>query len=174
MEDLTSTAVRWGDWLVLVDPRWQETAPEVMPPSEVILGGWLVGKDGVAGLFEPNPHYFPTDETLPTDPIDALLRRSADGDDVDGEEIIAALRNAVVEIGCDNQNEPLIGPAPDGALCVPVATAALHKHRVEAARWWPAQCTALATIVPAGADILLNPGSPAQFRSLTHSLLSAE
>ncbi|NKY34176.1 hypothetical protein HGA13_13955 [Nocardia speluncae] len=57
MDDLTSTAVRWGDWLVLVDPRWQETAPEVTPPSEVLLGGWMVGKDGVAGLFEPNPHY---------------------------------------------------------------------------------------------------------------------
>jgi hypothetical protein len=174
MEDLTPTTVRRGDWLVLVDPRWQETAPEVMPPSGVILGGWMIGKDGVAGPFEPNPNYVPADETLPTDPIDAVLRRSADGDDIGGEEIIAALRGAVVEIGCDNQNEPLVGPAPDGAPCVAVATAALHKHRVEADRWWPVQGTALPDIVPAGADILLNPGSPAQFRLLTRSLLSAE
>jgi hypothetical protein len=94
IEDLTSTAVRQGDWLVLVDPGWQETAREVMPPPEVILGGWMIGEDGVPRPFEPNPNYVPTDEALPTDPIDAVLRRSANGDKVGGEEIIAALRGA--------------------------------------------------------------------------------
>ncbi|MEV5839502.1 hypothetical protein [Nocardia sp. NPDC052112] len=38
-DDLTLRAVRHGDRLVSVDPGWQDTAPEVMPPSEVPLGG---------------------------------------------------------------------------------------------------------------------------------------
>ncbi|MGW1742923.1 type VII secretion system-associated protein [Nocardia sp. NPDC001965] len=174
MADQAATVVQSGDWLVLVDPRWQETAREVMPSPGMILGGWVIGKDGVAGPFEPNPNYFPIDETVPTDPIDAVLRRSAEGDNVGGEEIIAALHSALVEIGCDNQNELLVRPAPDGVPCVAVATAALHKHRVKADRWWPVQGTVLADIVPADTDILLNPGSPAQFRLLARSLRSAE
>lgn len=148
--------------------------PEVMPPPEVILGGWAIGEDGIPGPFEPNPNYAPSDEALPTDPIDAVLRRISNGDNVTGEEIIAALRNAVVEIGCDNQNEPLVIRAPDGAPCAAVATAAIHKRRVKAERWWPVLGTMPADIVPGGADILLNPGSPTQFRLLTRSLLPTE
>ncbi|MFI9413983.1 hypothetical protein [Nocardia gamkensis] len=80
---------------------------------------------------------------MPTDPIDAVLRRSADSDNIGGDEIIAALRDAVVEIGCDNQNELVVGPAPDGVLCVAVVTAAVHKHHAEADRWWPVLGTTL-------------------------------
>lgn len=174
MEDSSSNAIRQGDWLVLVDPGWQETAPEVMPPSEMILGGWMVGQDGVPGPFEPNPNYIPADDSLPTDPIDAVLRRAVEGDDITGDDIIAALRDAVVEIGCDEQGEPLVGPAPDGVLCIAVATAAIHKHRVDADRWWPVLGTMLPDIVPADIDILINPGHPAQFRLLTSSLRSAD
>ncbi|WP_067470759.1 type VII secretion system-associated protein [Nocardia amamiensis] len=170
MKDPASNVVQHGDWLVLVDPSWQETTPEVLPPPEVILGGWMVGEDGVPGPFEPNPNYLPVDDWLPTDPLDAVLRRVAADADVDGGEIIAALRDAVVEIGCDSQDNLLVGPAPDGVPCVAVATAAVHKHRVEAERWWPVLGATLPDIVPAGVDILLNPGSPAQFRLLTDSL----
>ncbi|MEU1521636.1 type VII secretion system-associated protein [Nocardia rhamnosiphila] len=174
MENPIPTAVRQGDWLVFVDPGWNEQSPEVMPPPELILGGWIIDEDGNPGPFEPNPNYVPTDETLPTDPIDAALRRAADGDNAVGEKIIAALRDAVVEIGCDNRNDPLVGRAPDGALCVVVATAAIHKHRVEADRWWPVLGAMLPEIVPDGADILINPGSPTRFRLLTRSLLPIE
>nr|WP_157106701.1 type VII secretion system-associated protein [Nocardia arthritidis] len=173
MQDLTSSVVRRADWVVFVDSGWHETSPEAMPPPELILGGWMIREDGIPGPFEPNPNYVPTDEALPTDPIDAALRRAADGDNVTGEEIIAALRDAVVEIGCDNRNEPLVGRAPDGAQCVVVATAAIHKHRFEADRWWPVLGAALSDIVPDGADILINPGSPTRFLLLTRSLLDS-
>ncbi|WP_051021559.1 type VII secretion system-associated protein [Nocardia araoensis] len=174
IEDLNSTVVRQGDWLVLIEPGRQETVREVMPPAEVILGGWMIGEDGVPGPFEPNPNYVPADEALPTDPIDAVLRRVANGDNIGGDEIIAALRGAVVEIACDDQDEPLVGPAPDGVPCVAVATATIYKHRVEADRWRPVLGTVLPDIVPASTDILLNPGSPTQFRLLTRSLRPAE
>ncbi|MBF6136032.1 type VII secretion system-associated protein [Nocardia otitidiscaviarum] len=174
MEELNPSTVRRGDWLVLTHPSWQGSAPEMMPPPEVILGGWLIGEDGTPGPFEPNPNYVPTDETLPTDPLDAVLRRISNGDNVGGDEIIAALRGAVVEIGCDDRNEPLVGSAPDGVACVAVATAAIHKQRVEADRWWPVQGTVLPDIVPAGVDILINPGGPAQFRLMTRSLMPTE
>ncbi|MCU1640376.1 MAG: hypothetical protein JWN03_651 [Nocardia sp.] len=174
MENPAGSVVQQGDWFVLVDPSWQETTPEVMPPSGAILGGWKVGEEGKPGPFEPNPNYVPADDSLPTDPLDAVLRRVANGDDITGDEVIAALRDAVVEIGCDNQNHPLIGPAPDGVPCVAVATAAIHKDRVEADRWWPVLGAGLPDIVPVDVDILLNPGSSAQFLLRTRSLRPTE
>lgn len=174
MEDPTSNVVQQGDWLVLVVPSRQESAPEVMSPPEVILGGWMLDEDGNPGPFEPNPNYIPVDDSLPTDPVDAVLRRIVAGDAVAGDDIIAALRDAVVEIGCDEQDEPLVGPAPDGVPCVAVATAAIHKHRVEADRWWPVLGATLPEIVPPDVDIWLNPGDPAQFRLLTQSLRQTE
>ncbi|MEV5839501.1 hypothetical protein [Nocardia sp. NPDC052112] len=66
----------------------------------------MIGGYGVPGPFDPNPSYVPADEALPTDPLDAVLMRLvADGDHGGGDEIIAALRDAVVKIGCDDQNE---------------------------------------------------------------------
>ncbi|WP_328393372.1 type VII secretion system-associated protein [Nocardia sp. NBC_00416] len=174
MEDATPHVAQQGDWFVQVDPGWQETAPEEMPPSAAILGGWMIGADGIPGPFEPNPNYAPADESMPTDPIHAVLSRVADSDGFYGDEVLAALRGAVVEIGCDEHDEPLIGPAPDGFPCVAIATAAIHKHRVEADRWWPVPGVTLPIIVPAGTDILLNPDTPTQFRLHTRSLRSIE
>lgn len=169
MQDPTSGAIQRDNWLVLVDPARHEATPEAELPPEVIVGGWMLDESGKPGPFQPNPHYEPADDSSPTDPTDAVLRRAARGDDVGGE-IVPTLRDAVVEIGCDERDEPLVGPAPDGVLCVAVVTAAVHKRRVEADRWWPVLGSALADIVPADVDILLNPGGPAQFRLLTRVL----
>ncbi|WP_051133066.1 type VII secretion system-associated protein [Nocardia paucivorans] len=169
MEDSTAGVIRRDNWLMLVDPRWQESASAAVPPEEMIVGGWLLGEDGEPGPFQPNPNYLPADDSAPTDPTDAVLRRSVRGDDV-GDEIVPTLRDAVVEIGCDEYNEPLVGSAPDGVPCVAVVTAAVHKRRVDADRWWPVPGSALPDLVPPGVDILINPGSPAQFRLLTRAL----
>ncbi|WP_051164354.1 type VII secretion system-associated protein [Nocardia testacea] len=171
-KDAAADMTRQDNWSMLVDPRWQDGAPEATPPSELIVGGWLLDANGAAGPFQPNPDYEPADDTTPTDPTDAVLRRLAHGDDVGGE-IVPTLLDAVVEIGCDEFDEPLVGRAPDGAPCVAVATAAVHKRRVEAARWWPIQGCELPGIVPVGVDILLNPGSPDQFRLHTSALRPA-
>lgn len=172
MEDPSVGVIRQDNWLMLIDPGWQESAPDAVPPEKMIVGGWMLDEDGDPGPFQPNPNYLPVDDSSPTDPTDAVLRRSARGDDV-GDEIIPTLCDAVVEIGCDEYNEPLVGSAPDGVPCVAVVTAAVHKRRVEADRWWPVLGSALPGLVPPGADILLNPGSPAQFRLLTQALRRA-
>lgn len=170
MNDARDEAVQQGDWLALVDPNWRETAPEVLPPPEVILGGWRVGQDGAPGPFEPNPTYLPTDDSLPTDPIDAVLRRIAQGDNISGEDLLDVVRDAIVEICCDANDDPLTVPAPDGVPCVIVATAPLHKRRVGTGRWWPVLGRALPDLIPTAVDILLNPGSPTQFRLRTSSI----
>ncbi|MFE4456041.1 type VII secretion system-associated protein [Nocardia tengchongensis] len=170
MEHATSlNAMRHGDWLVLIDASWQESTPESIPPSAAMLGGWLLDGGGNPGPFQPNPTYVPVDDSTATDPIDAVLRSASDVAPV-GSEIIAALRGAVVEIACDSNDEPLVVSAPDGAACVAVATAAVHKHRVVPDRWWSVVGSVLPDIVPASVDILLNPGSPAQFRLHTRML----
>ncbi|MGW1741607.1 type VII secretion system-associated protein [Nocardia sp. NPDC001965] len=164
--------IRQDNWLLLIDPGWQDDAPDAQPPSEMIVGGWMLDEAGGPGPFQPNPNYVPADDAAPTDPTDAVLRRIAQGDDVGGE-IVPTLRDAVVEISCDEYNEPLVGAAPDGVPCVAVATAAVHKRRVDADRWWPVLGSELADIVPANVDILLNPGSPGQFRLHTRALRQA-
>jgi hypothetical protein len=160
--------------LLLIDPSWQANTPAENLPADAIAGGWMLADDGTTtGPFEPNPDYVPRDPTTPTDPLDTVLRMIADGAEL-GERIIPTLRDAVVHIGCDEQNQPLIGPAPDGVSCVPVATAEVHKRRVAADRWFPVAGSKLAEIVPHGVDILINPGGPAQFRLATETLRHAQ
>ncbi|MEV6429313.1 type VII secretion system-associated protein [Nocardia sp. NPDC051463] len=166
------TPASHDNWFVMVDPSWQATTPDAGPPPELILGGWHVDENGNQGLFEPNPDYVPTDDSAPTDPTDAVLQRAINGDDVGGD-IIPTLRNAVVEIAGNDRGELLIGTAPNGARCVCVATAAVHKRRIEAERWISIPGTELSKLVPEGADIFLNPGSHAQFLLHTDALRQA-
>ncbi|WP_406280621.1 hypothetical protein OH799_14775 [Nocardia sp. NBC_00881] len=61
----------------------------------------------------------------------------------------------------------MIASAPDGVPCVQVATADVHRPTVD--RWWPVVGSRLPEIVPAGADILIDPGGSAQFPARHHS-----
>ncbi|MGW1742479.1 type VII secretion system-associated protein [Nocardia sp. NPDC001965] len=168
MDEFRSVTVRSGDWVVLVDPRWSGAEADRLPPAEPMLGGWSLHPDGIAGPFEPNPDYLPADDSLPTDPVDAVLRLAADGRG-DGDDIVAALRAAVVESACDVEGRPLIASAPDDVPCVVVASAAVHRRRV-AGRWLPVVGAVLPDIVPARVHILINPGSPARCRVSTAAL----
>lgn len=154
------------EWVVLPDPGWDPDSPL---PAVAMVGGWRLGESGKPGPFQPNPDYRPRDAATPTDPLDAVLRLFAAGEDV-GHRIVPAVLDAVLQIGCDDCGTPLVGSAPDGALCVAVVTAEVHKRRVQADRWLSISGDRLPEVTPPGADILFNPGGPAQFRLVARAL----
>ncbi|MBF6296023.1 type VII secretion system-associated protein [Nocardia amamiensis] len=155
--------LRRDDWVVLLGTEWESATPRSEPPLDIIVGGWMVDEEGKAGPFQPNPSYIPADEATPTDPVDTLLRRIAAGEPV-GNQLVALIRNSVVEIGCDEQDQPVVDTAPDGVPCVLVATAEVQKLDVIADRWWPVLGSDLPAVVPPGIDILLNANGAAPFR----------
>ncbi|MGA6205987.1 type VII secretion system-associated protein [Nocardia testacea] len=157
---------------MLVDPGWDGAGQTASPPVDVIVGGWELRGDGSTGPFRPNPRYRPSASTVPTDPIDAVLRLLAAGQQR-GPDLVDAIRDSIVEIGCDEHGRPLLGTAPDNTPCVVVATAELQKARVDVDRWIPVHGSALTDIIPVGADILLNPAGIAPFRLRTDTLRSA-
>ncbi|GLZ40622.1 type VII secretion system-associated protein [Actinokineospora sp. NBRC 105648] len=168
--DPISCAVRQDDWLVLPAPGWTTGAPV---PTEAIVGGWALDSHGKPGPFQPNPHYVPDRKVTPTDPLHDLLLMIASGRGSHlASRLLATLRDTVVEIARDDHNGVLIGRAPDGAECVAVVTAELHKRLLDDMHWLPVLGNDLPEAVPQGIDILLNPGNRAQFRLLTEALRS--
>ncbi|MGW0182488.1 type VII secretion system-associated protein [Nocardia sp. NPDC003345] len=169
MGDPSPEAVRYGDWFVLVDPGWEPGSRSTPPPPEVIVGGWELGPDGTAGPFRPNPRYRPGDPAAPTDPLDALLRLVVTAGRIGGE-VLDTMADTVVEIGCDSEDRPLLGRAPDGTPCVVVVTAESQKTHLDVDRWWPVHGRDLAGLVPPGADVLVNPAGAAPVRLRTEAL----
>ncbi|GAB2713656.1 type VII secretion system-associated protein [Nocardia thraciensis] len=172
MHEPPTGMIRLDNWMVLLDPSWVAATPRARPAPDLIVGGWLLDDSGSPGLFQPNPTYRPRAASTPTDPTDAVLRLIATGDSL-AEELIACVRDSLLQIGCDSAGVPVIGEAPDGVACVPVVTAELHKARVEVDRWRTVPGSELPAVVPVGADVLLNPGAPAQFRLVTDVLREA-
>ncbi|MEC3920258.1 type VII secretion system-associated protein [Nocardia sp. CDC160] len=157
-------------WLILPEPEWDAESPL---PSGAMVGGWRLGENGRPGPFQPNPHYRPHDGATPTDPLDAVLRLFAAGEDV-GHRIVPMVLGAVLQIGCDERGAPRPCRAPDGAPCVAVVTAEVHKRRVNVDRWLSITGDCLPELTPPGADILFNPGGPAQFRLVAKALRHVE
>ena len=173
MVELPAHVVRSDDWFVLLDPAWSgipETAGT--PPPEAVVGGWEVGANGTVGPFRPNPRYCPSGPDVPTDPVDAVLRRAAVGERL-GTEFLRLLRDSVVEIGCDEPGRPLVGAAPDGSRCVVVATAERQKDDVDVEQWLPVPGHLLAQAVPSGVDVLINPAGCAPLRVPVENLVTA-
>ncbi len=166
-------AIRQDNWFVLLDPHWHADTAEDNPPPEVMVGGWMLDDHGALGPFHPNPRYVPLTDSTPSDPLDALVQLIAQGEDR-GEEIVPTLQNSIVQIACDDNDQPVVGPAPDGVPCVLVLTAEIHKQRLSVPHWWPIVGKRLPEIVPPGADILVNPGCDRQFRLTSSALRPAE
>ncbi|MEU7768584.1 type VII secretion system-associated protein [Nocardia sp. NPDC049190] len=162
-------AVRRADWFVLLDPTWQSEGSPSDPPAEVIVGGWRLDKDGSLGPFQSNPRYIPANNSIPTDPIDALLRLITNGENC-AEQIIQTLKDTVVQIGCDDQGQLCVGTAPDDVPCVLVVTAEIHKQHSKLPRWRSILGAQLPKVVPAGLDILFNAGGNHQFRIVTDAI----
>jgi hypothetical protein len=172
VEPTPAGAVRQDNWFVLLDPSWHPANPGQQAPPEAVAGGWMLDEHGKPGPFQPNPGYVPGDESTPTDPTDAVLRLIVRGEDV-ADRLVPTVRDAVLEIAVDDQDQPMVNAAPDGKPSVLVTTAPMHKQRLDVQRWWPVVGTKLPEIVPAGVDVLLNPGGPASFRLATEALRGA-
>lgn len=169
MDEVSPAADSRQNWVVQVDPRWQPSDPMETPPTEMILGGWMLNGD-IAGLFEPNPGYLPPDDSSPCDPVDAALRRAV-GKEGAGADIVSALRHSIVDVGCDQDDHPLIGLSPDGVPCIVVATAEVYKRGVEVDRWYSVPGRVLPQLLPDDVDIMLNPEGPAPLRLCANALV---
>ncbi|MGW4720454.1 type VII secretion system-associated protein [Nocardia sp. NPDC004260] len=167
-----SSAVRRGDWFVLFDPTWRGAPDQEPPPVEMMVGGWRLEEDGTLGPFRPNPAYRPQTPDTPSDPLDALLRLVTADEDC-GDQIIPALLHTVVEIACDEHDQPRTAASPDGIPCVVVVTAEIHKQRLASSRWIPVLGSRLSEIIPDGTDMLFNPGSGHPFRLATTAIRAA-
>jgi hypothetical protein len=160
------------NWAVLVDPGWESESSEESPPAEALVGGWPLDAEGKPGKFEPNPHFAPSSEQVPTDPTDAVLRLLAKRE-VEVDELIPTLRDGVLQLAVSETGHIMVGPAPDDAACVAVVTSPLHQARTGIEHWAPITADELADVVPPETDILLNPGGPAPMRLLTTALRDA-
>jgi hypothetical protein len=169
MMDQESSPSGHDDWAVLVDPEWRPGFPDEQPPARAMVGGWPLDEQGNPGLFQPNPDFVPANDDSPTDPVDAVLRLINRGE-ADVDALIPTIRNAVLEVAVSENGRLLIGPAPDGAPCVAVATAAVHRKRVGTEHWGQITADQLVQVLPEDTDILLNPDGPASMRLLASAL----
>lgn len=169
MVDQTSSSSGRDDWAVLVDPEWRPRFPDEQPPTQAMAGGWPLDEQGNPGKFQPNPEFVPVNDASPTDPIDAVLRLINKGE-ADVDALIPTVRDAVLEVAVAEDGALLIGPAPDGAPCVAVATAAVHRQRVGNEHWGQVTADELVRVLPENTDILLNPAGPASMRLLADAL----
>ncbi|MEV3961348.1 type VII secretion system-associated protein [Nocardia sp. NPDC050193] len=160
--------VRVRNWFVLLDPTWDEKSSPATS-RERIVGWWHIGGRGELGPFLPNPAYIPADASVPSDPLDALLRSAGPRGDF-GDELIAMVEHTVVEVGCTDHDEPVVVRDPDGMDCLVVVTAAVQKKNLAIPRWLPIVGSDLPRFVPPRTDILFNPGGIAAFRLRADSL----
>ncbi|WP_410586391.1 type VII secretion system-associated protein [Amycolatopsis sp. lyj-23] len=157
--------------LLLLDPAFSSGDGEQDVPVEAVLGAWLVDEVGEPSRFHPNPWYRPGSSDSPLDPVDAVLRALAKGDDV-ADHLPVVLRDAVLGIATDDAGTAVVRPAPDGVPSVQVTTS--YGHRVgfgEDVRWLDVTVEELAeALPPRGVDVQLNPGSPASMRLVAEAV----
>ncbi|AGM08014.1 hypothetical protein AORI_5431 [Amycolatopsis keratiniphila] len=160
--------------LLLLDPEFTLSEEQDHLPPQVILGAWVVDEEGEPSRFHPNPEYRPSTPGSPLDPVDAVLRALADGQDV-ADQFSVVLRDTVLGIATDDEGVAVIKPAPDGVPSVQVTTSYGHRERVgTGVRWLDVTVEELAAALPRqGVDVLLNPGSPASMRVLADAIRAA-
>ncbi|MFE3173134.1 type VII secretion system-associated protein [Amycolatopsis sp. NPDC059090] len=163
-----------GGLMVLVDLEWRATADAPDPPLDALLGAWVVTPDGERGVFQPNPLYRPMRPDSPLDPIDAILRMLARGEDV-AEMLPGLLSEVLVGIAVDEEGIALVRAAPDGVPSVLVTTSPGHRARVEdVPAWANVTVQRLAEALPqSGVDVMLNPGGPAAIRLFADAVREA-
>ncbi|MER7016308.1 type VII secretion system-associated protein [Saccharopolyspora sp. NPDC000359] len=160
-------------WVFLIDPVWEEQGAGEQPPLEAVVGGWLVEADGTTGRFHANPDYVPSSPDSPTDPVDATLQLVTRGK-AEPDALLATLRDAVLGVAVDAEQNPVVAPAPDEVPSVLVTTAPAHRDRVDVEGWHEVTAAELAEVLPdEGVDVLINPGAASSMRILASALRRA-
>jgi hypothetical protein len=135
------------------------------------VGMWPLAEDGSVGRFRSNPEYRPVNEDSPSDPIDALLRLTMRGDAA-VEQLQLVLADCLVDQAMNGDGRPLISRSADDVPCAVVATSTPHRARIVSPDWRRAGLDEVVAQLPAGTDVLINPGGPAAVR-LTGDFLRA-
>jgi hypothetical protein len=156
-------------WSVLLDPSWEQAEPQDSPPPEVMVGGWQVFEDGTAGRFFPNPDFVPSGPDVATDPTHAVLRLLA-RQEVAVEELINSLRDSMLDLGVDENGEPVFGESPDGKTCALVATSTAHRRIDLADLWRLLTLEDILAALPDDVDLLINPGGVESVRLMADQL----
>ncbi|MEV5540962.1 type VII secretion system-associated protein [Saccharopolyspora shandongensis] len=154
-------ATEQGDrWVFLPDPSWEPGDDDEQPPTELIVGGWLVTADGVSGPFQGNPEYEPPSPASATDPVDAAIRLAIEEDPPASGPVLDALPSVVLGIAVDEEDNVLVASLPDDVEAVLVATAPANRGYIDAPGWREAMLWQIAEILPEDVDMVVNPGSP--------------
>jgi hypothetical protein len=170
-EETSAGETTESELLLLIDPAFAQSEGEEEVPAYVVLGAWLVDDAGNPSRFHPNPEYRPSAPDSPLDPVDAVLRALADGQNV-ADQLPVVLRDIVLGIATEEDGTAVIRPAPDGVPSVQVTTSYGHRAPVgDDVHWLHVTIEQLAEALPAqGVDVLLNPGSPASMRVLADAI----
>jgi hypothetical protein len=154
-----------GQWLYVVDPAFD---PDGAVPPYGVVGAWKVDERGeiISGAFRPNEHYRPSPVALglpaPTDPVDRAVQRAATGHGSEAELVEALLGSEVFVFDLGTGDLYVIDDEQGPKL--QVFTAEDHLPRRDEFRWRRLAGREVARRVAPGADVQVNPGSPASVR----------
>ncbi|WP_410611330.1 type VII secretion system-associated protein [Amycolatopsis sp. lyj-109] len=151
------------NWFLLMDPAWQPEAENDTPPLSAVVGVWPLDSAGTVGKFHPNPDYEPSDENSPADPLDAVLHLAMRGE-AEAELLQLMLRETVFDVAMNDEGRPVAATSPDDVPCVVVATAEVHRRRVNSPDWQRADLMELVELLDDDVDVLFNPGGAASVR----------
>ncbi|MGW2562540.1 type VII secretion system-associated protein [Streptomyces sp. NPDC001514] len=133
-EELVELAELAPDHLIrIVDSAW--TADRGDPPEWAVGGAWLTDSDGKIVEGEINENYRPSPLTLgwaaPVDSLDEAVQLAATGYGPESEVARQLAEVARVMVFLDEDGEPAVVRAPDGADVVSVSCAGLDVDETE-------------------------------------------
>ncbi|MFC4031732.1 SseB family protein [Streptomyces polygonati] len=164
-----------GSWLYSIDPGYD---PDGTVPPHAVIGAWPVGPDGEPGEFVTNPGYRPsqlsllfTDQAgsgpagdggpageagLPTDPVDAAMRRAATGQGTEAA-VLDALAGTTVYLPTNAAGELTAYEDEDG----PYVTVLTDPRQAPPAapRLLPVESAELLGLLPDETALWINPES---------------
>jgi hypothetical protein len=145
---------RPGGWVYAVDPAFDLSG--AVPPHGVV-GAWKVDERGeIVGEFTWNPNYRPSSQALelppPTDPLDGAVQLAATGYGPEDAVIGRFLEREVLVTG------------EDRGTTVRAFSSQAHLPPGEEGNWQRVPGRELVARLPAGGEVVVNPGAPTSVR----------
>ncbi|MER8041253.1 type VII secretion system-associated protein [Streptomyces sp. NPDC094032] len=164
-----------GAWVAVADPSWRGEGP---PPEWALLGHWLSGPDGTVTEFRENPAHRPSPLSLdwpaPLEEVDAAVQSAATGYGPP-EDVHRALVDAgrlAVALDPDGRVD-VVRTAPDEPPVVLVFSSDAQLAAAGDPPYGVLTPAELVALLPAGHQLLLNPGGVVAMRLDPHDLRPA-